>query len=100
MATVLRRTGADKDVLGIVDWYLEIDPELALAFEDALRNVDAILADFPRIAAEYYGEIRRYAMPDFPYLIWYVYIEESDAVIILNVSHNREDPARMARKFQ
>jgi plasmid stabilization system protein ParE len=67
-------------------------PEHAHRFLDDLRNTLDRIRSSPRISRTVYADVRRTALRTFPYLIWFIYFEEAEAVSILAVSHQRQDP--------
>lgn len=86
------RPSAERDIDEAFTWYLENAPEHARRFLDDLRNALDRIRSSPRISPTVYADVRRTTLRTFPYLIWFVYFEEAEAVSILAVSHQRQDP--------
>ncbi|MBX9470654.1 type II toxin-antitoxin system RelE/ParE family toxin [Microcella sp.] len=91
-ATVVLREAAQRDIELALDWYLAVAPEYADRF---LSDLDATLrgvADAPRAYRSVYGHVRRAALRRFPYLVWFIYLDDTDSVVVLAVTHQRQDP--------
>lgn len=92
MTRLIVRPSAERDIDEAFTWYVENAPEYAHRFIDDLQNTLDRLRRSPQLSRAVYGDIRRAVLRTFPYLVWFVYFEESDAVSILAVSHQRQDP--------
>jgi plasmid stabilization system protein ParE len=86
------RPSAERDIDEAFTWYLENAPEHAHRFLDDLRNTFDRIRSSPRISRTVYADVRRAALRTFPYLIWFIYFDEAEAVSVLAVSHQRQDP--------
>ncbi|MEO8528396.1 MAG: type II toxin-antitoxin system RelE/ParE family toxin [Pseudolysinimonas sp.] len=89
---VIVRPSAERDIDEAFTWYLENAFEHAPRFLDDLRDTLDGIRDSPRLSRLVYGDVRRAALRTFPYLVWFVYFEESDVIDILAVSHQQRDP--------
>lgn len=96
---VVIRPAAERDIQHALGWYLENAPEHAERLTDDLTDMIARIRESPRLFKTVYGEVRRAALPRFPYLLWLVYVDEADIVHILAVSHQRQDPERTRQRF-
>lgn len=91
-ATVIVREAAQHDIELALNWYVAIGPEYA---DRLLTDLDAVLHDIgdaPRAYRTVYGQVRRAALRRFPYLVWFIYLDEVESVVVLAVSHQRQDP--------
>lgn len=93
---VVPRTLAVRDVEDAIGYYLKEDaPQAALAFIDSLEDAYAILGQHPAIGATRYAteldipELRSWALPRHPYVIFYV--EREGHIDVLRVLHGRRD---------
>lgn len=93
---VVPRTLASQDVEDAIGYYLKQDAQqAALAFVDALEDAYAILGRHPGIGAARYAaelgipELRSWALPRFPYVIFYA--ERPDHVDVWRVLHGSRD---------
>lgn len=93
---VVPRALAVRDVEDAIAYYLKEDArQAALAFVDALEDAYAILGRHPAIGASRYAaeldipELRSWALPRFPYVIFYT--ERRDHIDVWRVLHGRRD---------
>jgi toxin ParE1/3/4 len=93
---VVPRTLANRDVEDAIGYYLKEDArQAALAFVDALEDAYAILGQHPAIGASRYAaeldipELRSWALPRFPYVIFYT--EQADRIDVWRVLHGHRD---------
>jgi toxin ParE1/3/4 len=96
MKPVFRRSAADLDVEGIIDYYLEqAGEDIALKFVDALESTYARLARQPAAGSPRYAQelglpgLRTWRLHGFPYRVFY--FEYADSVEIWRVLHERRD---------
>lgn len=101
MKPVIPRERANRDVDDAVEYYLkEGAAQAALGLVDALEDAYALLGRHPGLGASRYAYeldlpgLRSWPLRRFPYLIFYVELE--DRVDVWRVLHNRRDiPASM-----
>jgi toxin ParE1/3/4 len=93
---VIHRVLAVTDVQDAVAYYLKEDAQDdALAFVDALEDAYAVVGQHPAIGSSRYAidleipGIRSWALPRFPYVIFYV--ERDDHIDVWRVLHGRRD---------
>jgi toxin ParE1/3/4 len=93
---VVPRALAAQDVEDAIAFYLKRDArQAALAFIDALEDAYAILGRHPGIGTTRYAaeldipELRSWALPRFPYVIFYT--ERPDHVDVWRVLHGSRD---------
>lgn len=80
------------DLADAVDWYREIDPELAESFlEEAYRAITLAHTD-PERFSTIYRDFRRVLCERFPYKIVFETDREAGAVRILAVTHTSRHP--------
>ncbi len=91
-ATVVLREAAQRDIELALDWYLAVAPEYADRFLSDLDAVIRGIGDTPRAYRTVYGHVRRAALRRFPYLVWFIHVDDADSTVILAVSHQRQDP--------
>lgn len=73
------------------DWYDRQRPGLGVDFVARVRNVlDRIAAD-PQRHAAVHGDVRKVAVPRFPYIV--LYHEEYGEIIVISVFHTARDPS-------
>lgn len=93
---VVPRTLASRDVEDAIGYYLKEDAQqAALAFVDALEDAYVLLGQHPAIGTSRYATelqipgLRSWALPGFPYVIFYV--EQEDHIDVWRVLHGRRD---------
>ncbi|HJU21411.1 MAG TPA: type II toxin-antitoxin system RelE/ParE family toxin [Casimicrobiaceae bacterium] len=93
---VIRHERANVDIDDAIDHYLDGDgPQVAERFIDALEAAFQQISRFPGTGSPRYGvelgiaDLRAWPIQRYPFLMFYV--ERSDAVEILRVSHTRRD---------
>lgn len=64
---------------------------LTLAFRQAIRQTIERIAERPKSCVEVLPGFHRALTPQFPYAIFFA--EEADAIVILAVKHQAQDPA-------
>lgn len=90
-----RRRRFREDIQAIADYYLEKEGlGLATRFIDSLESLVNRIARNPGIGAQCEAELglaglRSHAMPDFPFVIFYIHTQES--VTFVRVLHGRRD---------
>ena len=73
--------------------YLEPrSPEGAQRVEEAIQEALALIARYPEIGHERQQRVRRFALPRYPYLIFYRVDEPSDAVEVFAIRHAARRP--------
>ena len=94
--TIYRRAAADRDVEGIIDYYLaEADVSVAMAFIDELEQAYRHLAVHPGTGSPRLGHelgiegLRSWPLRRFPHVVFY--FERPDHVDIWRVLHGQRD---------
>lgn len=73
------------------DWYDRQRPGIGVDFVARVRGVlDRVAAD-PQRHGVVHGDVRKAAMPGFPYIV--LYREETGEVIVISVFHTSRDPS-------
>ena len=85
--TVKLRPATKVDVAEVLAWYKKEAPEQVRRFRDDFKESTKILADHPFLYPKRIGDVRLYAMPEFPYGIWYVADDATLTVHVLTVLH-------------
>ena len=81
---------ARRDIDEARDWYGSHSPELESRFAAELDATLSTLLAHPRAFPVVRAQVRRAALPVFPYLVYYLL--ESDAVVVLRVLHGKRHP--------
>ncbi len=72
------------------EWYAERSPAAALAFQVAVDEAIARIAEAPQRWPVYLGNTRRYLMHRFPYLV--IYQTTDEAIQVLAIAHAKRKP--------
>jgi len=78
------------DVAAAVDFYANIDPDLALRFADELERTLHLIESYPLAGRLLYGDVRRMVLDVFPYLL--TYRVDGAHVRVQLLVHTRRDP--------
>jgi len=97
VAEIVVRPAAESDISDAVDYYLLVAPTMASDLTYEIDKELKLVAKFLHLYPAVYGDNRRIALKKFPYLVWYRYVEELDAVIVFRVTHNRRNPVAIHR---
>ena len=81
---------ASEEFLDAVRYYESEAPGLGAEFVAALLEAEQLTADNPRIGSLYLGGTRRVLLKRFPFN--FVYLEESDAIVVVALAHHRRRP--------
>jgi toxin ParE1/3/4 len=73
------------------DWYDRQRAGLGVDFVTRVRGVLERIADDPQRHAAVYGDVRKAAVPRFPYIV--LYREEPGEVIVISIFHTARDPS-------
>ena len=84
------RAVARRDVEEARDWYAAHSPELESRFAAELAATLDVILRHPRAFPVIQAQVRRAALPVFPYLVYY--LPEDDAVVVLRVLHGKRHP--------
>lgn len=82
---------ARQDLLLAVDYYTEINADLAQRFEAEVESAFQSLAVFWKYEIKY-RDTRIYRLRNFPYCLYYVVYEEFQELMILACIHERALP--------
>jgi plasmid stabilization system protein ParE len=89
---VIFRPGARSDVAKILAFYATEGDRLSVPrFLQAVEEVSARIALFPRSAPKHLGNARRVKLNTFPYWVYYHVLEA--AVEVLGILHSKRSPA-------
>jgi toxin ParE1/3/4 len=91
-------TEASIDIKETTTWYKNISPPLALRFASQLHNgFEKILAS-PNVWFNLTKRVKRYRLPDFPYLI--LFFKEDDYVVLFALIHEKRNPKTWRRRIR
>ena len=99
MTPVIVRRQAQADVEDAVDWYLAVAPEVAASLVSEYETMLAHISAHPRIFAEEHRKARLAPLRRFPYNVWYVYDDTTEVVVVLRVTHQRQDDVQIKRSL-
>jgi plasmid stabilization system protein ParE len=88
--------GADADIISVVRWYLNIDPNLALRFLGENTNMLLRITRMPYAFPLWADASRRAVLDRFPYSIYYSV--EMNIVTVDAVIHHRRSNAVWLRR--
>ncbi|MEJ7693222.1 type II toxin-antitoxin system RelE/ParE family toxin [Daejeonella sp.] len=80
------------DIIQAVDYYKNINPELAKQFLFRIREAKAYIALSPRGFQIKYNEVRTLLLKQFPYHIHYLINDADKHIIILDIIHAYKNP--------
>jgi len=77
----------------IFNWYANINPQLAIRFENEIEKTEHLLTKHPRIAQAINPNTRQRPISQpFPYNIIYQLNETEKTIIILAIRHQKREP--------
>lgn len=86
------------DILDIVTYYKNINPELAIDFLDKIEIAKKYISDFPLAFQIKYKNVRMVLLEQFPYQIHYFIDDDSMQIIVLAVIHAYRNPRDYSKK--
>lgn len=86
------------DILDIVTYYKNINPELAIDFLDKIEIAKKYISDFPLAFQIKYKNVRMVLLEQFPYQIHYFIDDDSKQIIVLAVIHAYKNPRDYSKK--
>ena len=84
------RAIARRDVEEAREWYETHSPELESRFAAELAATLATILQHPRVFPVVRAQVRRAALPVFPYLVYY--LPRDEGLVILRVLHGKRHP--------
>ena len=90
-AKVVFRPEARAELAEAAEWYRSKSFVVTAGFRDAIRQTITRIAERPHAFYQVLPGIRRALTPQFPYAIFFA--EEKDAIVIVAVKHQAQDPA-------
>jgi plasmid stabilization system protein ParE len=94
---VIIRPLAERDLLEAQNWYRPKAPGLGARFRSSVEEVLKRLADFPLTFPKVLGDVRRAAVPHFPYILYYAF--RRDQVLVIGCFHARRNPRLVLRRI-
>ena len=88
---IIVRPEARAELAEAAAWYRGKSKVVATGFRTAFRQTIAYIAERPGSFPEILPGVHRALTSQFPYAIFYA--EENDAVIVLAIKHQAQDPA-------
>ena len=99
MSLVLKiLTEASVDIKEYTTWYSDISPSLSIRFVSQLYDGFAKIVDNPDAWFNLAPRVKRYKLPNFPYLI--LFFEEPGFIVVFAVIHEKRDPKNWKRRLQ
>ena len=99
MSLVLKiLTEASVDIKEYTTWYSDISPSLSIRFVSQLYDGFAKIVDNPNAWFNLARRVRRYKLPNFPYLI--LFFEEPGYIVVFAVIHEKRDPKKWKRRLR
>ena len=99
MSLVLKiLTEASVDIKEYTTWYSDISPSLSIRFVSQLYDGFAKIVDNPDAWFNLAPRVRRYKLPNFPYLI--LFFEEPGYIVIFAVIHEKRDPKNWKKRLR
>jgi len=89
--SIIFRPEAEKDVEKIYKWYESQQETLGDEFLLILQQQLELIREYPKAFQIIHKNIRRLILPRFPYLVFYIPIE--DTIVVLAVLHAFRNPA-------
>lgn len=80
------------DIEDIVDYYVSINSELAIAFLDRVEEAKKYISDFPEAFQIKYKNVRTVLLEQFPYHIHYIVDDAKKQIVVLAVIHAYKNP--------
>ncbi len=80
------------DITNAVDYYRNINPELAKQFLFRIREAKTYIALYPQGFQVKYKEVRTLLLKQFPYHIHYLIDDERKQIVILAIIHAYKNP--------
>jgi plasmid stabilization system protein ParE len=90
-------TEAADDIKEYATWYKNISPSLSIRFVSQLYDGFAKIVDNPDAWFNLAPRVRRYKLPNFPYLI--LFFEEPGYIVVFAVIHEKRDPKNWKRRL-
>ncbi len=90
MTNLIIHPEVEGDLNGALQYYQEIDPELAIRFLDDTYERMELAQESPAHFPTFYKQFRRILCKSFPYKIVFEIFEEKQAVHIIAVRHQHE----------
>jgi plasmid stabilization system protein ParE len=90
--TFVNKPAVAYDIEDIINYYVNINPELATAFLDRLEEAKKYIIDFPEAFQIKYKNVRTVLLEQFPYHIHYIVDEEKKQIVVLAIIHAYKNP--------
>lgn len=96
--TLVNRPLVYYDILEIVEYYKEINTDLAVKFLDQLEETKKYIFDFPESFQIRYHKVRTILIENFPYHIHYLIDDSNKQIIILAIIHSYKNPKDYSKR--
>ena len=80
------------DIIGTIAWYNEQQAGLGKRFRNALTETINLVREQPLLFAARYRGVRLAPLKKFPYLVYYVFDEPGQRVVVVAVLHGGRNP--------
>ncbi len=80
------------DIIETIAWYNEQQAGLGKRFRNALSETIALIREQPMLFAERYRSVRIAPLKKFPYLVYYLFDEPQQRIVVIAVLHGGRNP--------
>ena len=80
------------DIIGTITWYNEQQAGLGKRFRNALTETIALIRENPLLFSERYRTVRIAPLKKFPYLVYYLFDEQQQRILIIAMLHGGRNP--------
>ncbi len=94
---LILRGRAERHIADIRDWYANQSSGLGTEFGTALDEAFEAITNMPGIGQPSENDLRRFALPRFPFIVWYTVHDDVGIVRVLAVTHERREPQEVGR---
>ena len=81
------------DIIETIAWYNEQQVGLGKRFRTALTETISRIRDNPMLSAVQYRNVRMAYINKFPHLVYYIFEEQRQGIIVLAILHGSRNPA-------
>ena len=88
----VNKPAVNSDIEDAVDYYKTINPELAVAFLNRLKEAKKYIFDYPIGFQTKYKNVRTVFLKQFPYHIHYIVDDVKKQIVVLAIIHAYKNP--------
>jgi plasmid stabilization system protein ParE len=89
---LVHRPAVKTDILHAIDYYKNINPQVAQQFLSRLREAKEYIAKSPLGFGVKYKSVRTLLLKQFPYHVHYIIDETNQRIVILAIIHSYKNP--------